>query len=339
MTMPTHSRGCARKWLFALSLVACVARAGDVPPPLVDEIWDVREQRMIHAVELDANLTKADFVLLGEIHDNREQHRRQASVLVAMVAAGRRPAIAFEQFDREYQAELDRALGRGAGAEAVTDAGHFDRRGWGWDNYAALIELAVDKKLPIVAANLSRVAARDVAAKGFGTLQPAARELAIDRAWSEARDDALIDDLVDSHCGKLPRQAAGAVARAQRARDAVMADRMLANSKTGVVLIAGAGHARRDLGVPLYLEARAPHARIVSVAFTEVRPQRDDPAAYDAVRRGLNGEPRYDYVWFTPAAQRDDPCASLAARGPMAPTASPGQASVSRGSQRRHSGQ
>ena len=109
---------------------------------------------------------------------------------------------------------------------------------------------------------------------------------------------ALERDIIDGHCGAAPEanRLAGMVA-AQRARDAHMAFVLRSPS----VLIAGAGHARRDRGVPLYLG----DSDVLSIAFIEVEPGKASPEAY-AERAS------FDYVWFTPRAARADPCAGLA---------------------------
>ena len=99
--------------------------------------------------------------------------------------------------------------------------------------------------------------------------------------------------------------------RAQRARDAIMADVMLRHRATGAVLIAGAGHVRRDIAAPLYLRARAPGASIASVALTEVQPGADDPAAYKTAAAEGATEPAFDYLWFSARVERKDPCAGF----------------------------
>jgi uncharacterized iron-regulated protein len=92
----------------------------------------------------------------------------------------------------------------------------------------------------------------------------------------------------------------------QRARDAQMAEAMLnAPGGDGAVLIAGAGHVRNDRGVPAYLRQIVPDARPVSVAFLEVDPKRPDVESY--VTR-FEGRLPFDYVWFTPAVDDEDPC-------------------------------
>jgi uncharacterized iron-regulated protein len=281
------------------------------PHPLSGKIWDVRQRHFISAAELLGKLAATDFVLLGEVHDNSEHHARQAFVLNSLIQAGRRPALVMEQFDRENQPAIDAASTAGADAEGVAVAGHMDRKGWQWASYEPLVRIAIGARLPIVAANLSRSAARDVAAQGFDRLEVAPAALAIPDVWTNARQDALVATIVEGHCGQLRAQDAGPITRAQRARDAVMADILLRHRQEGAVLIAGAGHARRDLAVPLYLRARAPDAGVVSIALTEVEPGIDAAAAYETASATGPGDTVFDYLWFSPRAERDDPCVDL----------------------------
>jgi uncharacterized iron-regulated protein len=96
---------------------------------------------------------------------------------------------------------------------------------------------------------------------------------------------------------------------AQRARDAQMAERMVAAQRDGTVLIAGAGHVRSDRGVPAYLATRAPGTTVATVAFVEVAAAHAAPAAY-AERFGVARLP-FDFVWFTARADDVDPCARM----------------------------
>jgi hypothetical protein len=76
-----------------------------------------------------------------------------------------------------------------------------------------------------------------------------------------------------------------------------------------VVLIAGAGRARRDWGVPAQLAARNAGLEITSVALVEVSPELTQPSTY--LPAGTGAAPVYDLLVFTLPAQRDDPCAIL----------------------------
>jgi uncharacterized iron-regulated protein len=73
----------------------------------------------------------------------------------------------------------------------------------------------------------------------------------------------------------------------------------------GAVLIAGAGHVRRDRGVPYYLAQEQPQASLVTVALQEVARDLSEPVAY-GWHVGA-----FDYVWFTPRASDEDPCAAF----------------------------
>lgn len=298
------------------SLLGCGSMTHGATTPdshsLSGKIWDVRQHRFITASALLHKLATTDFVLLGEVHDNPEHHARQAAVLASLVQAGRKPALAMEQFDRENQAAIDAALAAGADAEAIAVAGRMDRKGWRWAGYEPLVRIAVSSKLPIVAANLSRRAARDVAAQGFDRLDVSPAALALLAVWTAEREGVLVATIVEGHCGQLRSEDAGPMTRAQRARDAVMADSLLRYRTDGAVLIAGAGHVRRDLAVPLYLRARAQSASVVAVEFTEVQAGVDAVAAYETAAVAGSADPVFDYLWFTPRAEREDPCAAFA---------------------------
>ena len=251
---------------------------------MVGRIWDVRAERFVSPEELFHRAARAQHVVLGETHDNPQHHRLQLAVLQALAAKSR--VLAMEQFDSDYQAAIDAARARHGDAEAVADAGHFDRRGWNWPLYRPLVEFALEHGWPLAAANLSRAEARAIVADpARSRLAPAPQPVA----------QALERDIIDGHCGAAPeaKRLAGMV-EAQRARDARMASVLTSPS----ALIAGAGHARRDRGVPLYLG----DSDVLSVAFVELEPTKT------AARDYADGA-SYDYLWFTPRAIRADPCA------------------------------
>ncbi|RXZ44546.1 ChaN family lipoprotein [Crenobacter cavernae] len=233
-------------------------------------------------------------VLLGEVHDNADGHRLRLEALARAVEAGWRPAIALEQFDRERQADLDAALKTcGEDADCVIRAGlgggGTEPSGWNWDFYRPVVALALRYDLRILAANLSRADALRVMREGFAPVLGmglAARLAAVpqDLAAGQRREVEI------GHCGKLPASVVPRMVDAQVARDAFMAEVVDANAARGVVLLAGNGHVRRDLGVPRWLRTPA-----LVVGYVE-----DKPAA------GV-----YDVAVRIKAQPRGDPCAGL----------------------------
>src|SRR5690606_12687626 len=93
-------------------------------------------------------------LLLGEVHDNARGHRERLTLLRARVEGGWRPAIAMEQFDRERQADLDRAMAECADAACVVRAAGGEKAAWDWAHYEPVIALALQYELPLLAANL-----------------------------------------------------------------------------------------------------------------------------------------------------------------------------------------
>ena len=242
------------------------------------------QQRLVDAMR------SRPIVLLGEVHDNAGQHTLRAQALRDLLASGARPALLMEQFDRDRQGEIDRVMGQtGATADDVIQAAGAQGTGWAWPLYRPFIALALEYRLPLLAANVSRADARRVsqeglAATGFDAMVPT-------RIASHQTDTILA-----SHCGLLNEAQARRMATAQVARDQFMARLLNEHAARGAVLLAGNGHVRNDVGVPAWL----PHAvrqRTVGIGMLE------------------NGEPgaeAYDRVITTVApAARPDPCESM----------------------------
>ncbi len=299
--------------LLAATLAGCTAIAqtttADSAHPLIDRWWNTRTQRFVSAAEVERNLLNTRFVLLGEIHDNAGHHRMRRDLLAALVRDDRRPAVALEQFDREYQAALDRARSEHPrDPERVKTATHFNAKGWNWSFYEPMVRLALDYDLPLLAANLSRADAYRVSTEGAATVLGTATAdvLKLDSPLPDAARVKLEKVIEDGHCGKAPRNILPGIVAAQRTRDAIMAQTLSRHAATGAVLIAGNGHVRRDFGVPYYLAQYADGNNTVVVGFIEVRATQLAPTDY------YNSEaPEYDVIVFTPRTPRPDPCKDI----------------------------
>ena len=275
--------------------------------PLAGRTWDTRAREWISTTELERQLTRARYVLLGEVHDNPEHHRLRRDLLAALVRDGGRPAIAMEQFDREQQNALQQVQnGPAPTPEMLKTAGRVDAQGWNWSYYEPIVRLALDHRLPIVAANLSRADAFRVSAEGAAAVLGAAavRALQLEQPLPAAARLKLEQMIDEGHCGEAPRKILPGMVAAQRARDANMAQALQAHAPA--VLIAGNGHVRRDFGVPHYLAhyPEGDNARVVG--FVEVDAGKPAPTDYVTA-----GAPEYDYIVFTPRTPRPDPCKTL----------------------------
>lgn len=244
------------------------------------------------------------LVLLGEVHDNAHGHQLRAEALAKWLAGGARPTLILEQFDRERQGAIDSVRERGGDADAIIAAGEgaaarpsvaspsvaspsaVGSSGWAWTYYKPMIELAVRYRLPLIAGNVSRADTRKIigqglAAHGFAGDVPADIQA------------AQTQGLVDGHCGALDLATARTMVPAQIARDQFMAQMIEKHRSNGVVLIAGNGHVRRDIGVPRWLSAES-QSRAIAVGYVEVD--------------SGNKVPEFDVVIEIPRQIRTDPC-------------------------------
>jgi uncharacterized iron-regulated protein len=322
--MKYRSQHRSPRWLAITLMIAPLAWAQpapeNTPNPLIGQIWDTKTGRAASQTELVNRLLKTRYVLLGEVHDNSTHHRMRRNMIAELVRAGRRPALAMEQFDREQQPALNAALAESRrDAERVRSASGFDARGWQWPDYAAFISLAIEAGLPLVAANLSRDQAFRIATSSAAAVlgDESVAALGLNQQLPEAARRKLERAIDDGHCGKAPAKFLPGMVAAQRARDAVMAQILARYADTGAVLVAGNGHVRRDFGVPHYLLANTEGGNIVAVGFIEVRDKQFSPTAYYD-----SGNPEYDYIVFTERMAREDPCANLSFK-PRQPVTQP----------------
>jgi uncharacterized iron-regulated protein len=302
--------------LLTALMAACTTVPHDPAPgpqepaehDLDGRIWDTRTGVFIDRERLFARASDSDHVLLGEVHVNPHHHAAQEEVLAAMVSRGRRPAVVFEMMSRDQQVAIQQVLtGPNPRADAIAAATDFEARGWDWPFYRPLVEEALSNGLPILAGNAPGAETRLVVEEGLDALEPGARSaLGLDTPLPAEARAALLQIMIDSHCGHALGELAERLVDAQRVKDATMGDVMLAAGDGGTVLITGTGHARRDHGVPLYVAARRPQTRLLAVRLVETIPGLEDPAAYADRLEGLP-EP-FDLLWFTPRTEREDPC-------------------------------
>jgi len=261
--------------LFAVAAGAAPVRVADTPEALAAAMQGHR------------------VVILGEVHDNGIQHALRAAALRKLVEGGARPAIAFEQFDRQMQDAIDAARKERPRDVDYVVAQAKGAPSWKWEYYKPFVALALEYDLPIVAANLSRADAMKVATGG------AAADFTVPDAFLREHASAV----EKGHCNLLPPQALPGMAKAQIARDRSLAQAIAPYAARGVVLLTGNGHGRTDIGAPHWLPADV-RASTRSIALLE---KAADGSAGESVAT-------FDAYVLTVAVERPDPCAELAKR-------------------------
>lgn len=233
--------------------------------------------------------------LMGEIHDNRQGMDARVRDLHSALKAGWRPALVLEQFNRERQDVLTQAQKECRSAECVIE--RAGESGWDWEAYVPLLNLALEYKLSLYAGNLSREDSWKVIRQGYPAVIDAVtlKKFGLDRQVPEDIEASQREAIRLGHCDLLPTTMISPMARAQIARDVWLAKVLTDHAANGVVLVAGNGHVRRDIGVPRWLP-KALLARTVVWGYAE--PEGADLARYDRLRI------------LDPLA-REDPCIKL----------------------------
>jgi len=283
--------------------------------PLAGQIWEVSSSKFIDRQSVMTRLARADYVLLGERHDNPEHHRLQAQVLRGLIAAGRRPVVGFEMFAIDQAGAIANQLARAPDdAAGLGPAVNWNYSGWpDWAMYQPIAEAALAAKLTIVASNLPLATAREMSRDGIVLDPSVRRDQGLDRPLSEAMFAQMAADIRNSHCGYGSAASVQSMVNVQRARDAQMAQSLItAATADGAVLVAGAGHVRNDYGIPVYLAAEGPGRKVVSIAFVEVDTLKPEPEQYD-LPRGARQAP-FDYLWFTSRVDNEDACEKFKAQ-------------------------
>ena len=290
-------------------LSGCVAERGPLEVrtghPLDATIWDIASGRQITPDELVAKLASADISIIGEFHDNALQHQRQAWLVARIKPAG----IAFEMIPEGSEEGIAVFQAQGGKPGEIGPAIGWDRLGWpDWKEYRPIFEAADGAYIAgggVARRDLSR-AIRIGAASVYGE---GVVDLGLTKGLPQTMQARLENDMIAAHCNMLPREAAVGMVEAQRLRDARFAVAVLRAREHGIraggppraVLITGNGHARNDRGVPRYLETAAPKLSVLSIGMLEMNPAKTRLADY-------TGELPYDFVWFSPPADRGDPC-------------------------------
>lgn len=260
-------------WCVALLVGGCATQGGE-PKPVLPDL----------STRLDT-LLPADALLLGEQHDAAQHQRIHRDVIAAMAQRGALAAVVLEMAE---QGHSTRALPSFAPEYVVRNTLQWNDRQWPWAQYGAAVMAAVRHGVPVIGSNLPREQMRSA-------MQTNATDTLLDATAFQAQQAQIRS----GHCNMLPESQMVPMARVQIARDVAMAQaitRALQPGKT-VVLLAGAGHADRQLGVPRHLAAGI---TVKSLQLRAHSPSEEPNAA-----------PHFDQVWPTEAIAAKDYCAAI----------------------------
>jgi uncharacterized iron-regulated protein len=184
--------------LLAQSLPASPAAAPAVYVP--ERVYDTRRSVFTDFEVMLADLSAADVVFIGEQHDDPNTHRLEQAILDGLRRRRVAVTVSLEMFERDVQHLVDHYL-----AGSITEAQFLqDARPWPryTTDYRPLVELAKTEGWGVVAANVPRRVAAEVAKSGKAALDRLSREDTLLVARDvQCPEDAYFERFVEAMTG------------------------------------------------------------------------------------------------------------------------------------------
>ncbi|MEP7270119.1 MAG: ChaN family lipoprotein [Acidobacteriota bacterium] len=158
--------------LVVITGVICVTLAQNSPHRVSgytpQRVYDSRDKRFSDFESMLAGVSRADIVLVGEQHDDPNTHRIERSILEGLARRRSSIVLALEMFERDVQGALNEYLaGRTTEDAFLTSARPWPRYA---TDYRPLVEFARAHAWPVIAGNVPRRYASQVARTGLSAI-------------------------------------------------------------------------------------------------------------------------------------------------------------------------
>ncbi|GAA3913933.1 ChaN family lipoprotein [Litoribacillus peritrichatus] len=275
--------------------------------PLVGHIIKTDTQHSISDSQLVEELAEADYVLIGEKHDNPDHHLLQ-NWLLTQLLPNAKYQVTYEMMTYDQQSQLD-TLNASSLTSDIATAANFQTSGWAPQMYLPLLQTSLNKGATISGGNLPKEQIMTLYSANPASLKPANRFTTMN-VLNDAQMLTLDKYIFEQHCELMPMSQVGPMSKIQIAKDASLAFSMVNSSAPKNILITGNFHANKTLGVPVHLAQLEPKATSLIVQIVEVEPGKTEPSDYLKV-----DDQTADYLWFTPKWSNRDYCDDIKAKG------------------------
>jgi uncharacterized iron-regulated protein len=138
---------------------------------LIQKANSLNASKQIDQTEIITELTKANIIYLGEVHDSEKDHQAQLEIIQTLHDQNPQIAIAFEMFQRQFQPVLDEYIARKINESQLKKQTESEERwGFNWEYYAPIFRFAKKNSLSLLAVNTPTEITNKVSAKGLDSL-------------------------------------------------------------------------------------------------------------------------------------------------------------------------
>jgi uncharacterized iron-regulated protein len=247
------------------------------------------------------DLARADVVFVGEQHNDAQTHKVELAILQAVGRRRGNVVVAMEMFERDVQEPIDHFL-----LDHMTEE-EFLAQVRPWPeyrrDYKPLVDFAIAKRWPVIAANLPQVLAAAVSAGGLEAL---AGRPAAERAWYASEVSCPIGDNyhrrfiaamsaghAEGAVGTMSAAGADRYYQAQCLKDETMAESIaqayaasaIGGERPLVIAIVGAFHSDYGDGSVARTRRRMPDRRVLVASIVPVADPARASSSADAAKR------------------------------------------------------
>jgi uncharacterized iron-regulated protein len=220
--------------------------------------------------EFFENLMDYHIIFVGEVHDSREAHDAELTILTGLAERDSSLVLALEMFERDVQDILDAYLKGEISEDRFLEQAHP------WPNYLEdyrpLVEFAKTKSIPVIAANIPQKTASAVATANRIALDVIGEDriylpklLHLDSKKYYKLFMATMEQM--PHSEPMGRMNPKALYKAQVLKDAVMAASIEPFLDHRILFCCGHFHSDYHLGIPYQLQKNHPELKIAVVTF------------------------------------------------------------------------
>ncbi|HEY9703147.1 MAG TPA: ChaN family lipoprotein [Allocoleopsis sp.] len=230
------------------------------------KIYNPTKQQEYNPKLILKELSQANVVYLGEIHDQVEDHKAQLEIIQNIYQKRGKIAIALEMFQLPYQQVLDEYLaGKITESELIEQSEYKKRWGFPFEYYAPILRFAKQNKIPVLAINTPKEITRQVAKNGLDSLTleqqiyiPPKSEIKTDNlAYKKLIEDVFKQHLQGGHNQSINIER---FFLSQVLWDETMAETIAefikVNPDYQVIVLAGQGHIIYGYGIPSRVQRR-----------------------------------------------------------------------------------